>query len=68
MTGIPIVLEEWTNHEATPDNAWYLDPFGQADSPSAIRLNEFTIQDRMGLKYTGLPPRLAGEAKEASSG
>lgn len=59
--------EEWRDHEAALDNAWHLDLFEQADSPSQIKLYEFTIQDQMGLKYTGLPPGLTGKASEEST-
>ncbi len=55
---------EWDDHEAALDNAWRLDLFEQVEGPGDVQLYVFVVDDQRGLKYTGLPPGIQGDAPD----
>ena len=68
LTGTLVELPEeaWADHQAALENAWHLALFERADTAGGVRIYEFSIRDRRGLKYTGLPDGFPERANEAS--
>ena len=54
----PVPEDEWAAVEGTMENAWHPDLLESADLSRGVRVFRFHIEDRIGIKHTGLPPGL----------
>jgi len=52
----PVPEEEWEAVEDTMENAWHPDLLDSADLSRGVRVFRFHIDERVGIKHTGLPP------------
>ena len=58
---------EWDAHEAILENTWRLNLFEKAESAGHLEVYQFHIEDKSGLKATGLPPGMEDQRSDTDS-
>lgn len=58
---------EWESVQETADEGWQPSVLRTAELSAGIKVYEFRIEERAGIKHTGLPPEIPTDANENRS-